>query len=193
MVPQHSSSRAGVVKQVWSAPRVRAQSLVCTADRPFPTGNFPIAARQPITVLRTPQFCPMRTGTQARMRFQTFLITPHLSRNFPGMFCGKSERKLNCKYGWYRSRRSETRPPSCRPLSRTAPPPAIPRPSRPPAPRAMPNLEVLRPLACTECCTEIRGRAVGVWFCFRGARGCDGGGDGAAVEGGGHVGAQYIS
>jgi len=66
------------------------------------------------------------------------------------------------------------------------PPPTIPRPSRRPAPRAMPIMEIRRPLACTECPTEVRGRVLGVWFCFLGARACGGeGGRGGRGRGGG--------
>jgi len=56
------------------------------------------------------------------------------------------------------------------------PPPPPPPPSPPPAPRAMPIVEIRRPLACTERRTEVRGRVVGDWFCFQGARGCGDGG-----------------
>jgi len=53
-------------------------------------------------------------------------------------------------------------------------PPTISRPSRPPAPRAMPIEEICRSLDCTECHTEVRGRVFGLWFRFRGARRCAG-------------------
>jgi len=60
------------------------------------------------------------------MCFQTFPIIPHFSRIYPGMFRGKSESKLNWNCRWYKSRRSATRPPSCKPLFRTPPPPHPP-------------------------------------------------------------------
>jgi len=46
-------------------------------------------------LLQTAQFWPIRTRTQALMCFQTFLITPHLYRIYPGMFHSKSASKLN--------------------------------------------------------------------------------------------------
>ena len=56
------------------------------------------------------------------MCFQTFVNTPHLLKIYRSMLHSKSARELNWNWKWYKTRRSTTRPPSCRPLRRTPPP-----------------------------------------------------------------------
>ena len=111
--------------------------------------------------------------------FNNCALFSHLTR---GMIPGKPERNLNWSYRWYKSRRSATRTPLCRPLCRTAHPPTIPRPSRPPAPRAMPISEIRRPLACKECHTEVRGRVVGSGVVFGGHVGAESKASGATAH-----------
>ena len=111
-----------LVDATLSVPRMGWRAMIC----PHLSACTSLLAH----VWQTPQSWPMRTRTQALMCFQTFPITPHLSRSYPGVFREKSESKLNWNNGWYKSRRSATRPPSFRPLCRTPPSPDHPPPVR---------------------------------------------------------------
>jgi len=141
-----------------------------------------------LALLQTAQLWPIRTGTQALMCFQTFVITSHLSRIYRGMFHSKSAREINWNWKWYKTRRSATRPPSFRPRRRTPPPhPPPPPPIPPPVTIAgalldPPIVGVCPPLARTECFFEVCGVGAlrGVGFNLRGGRG--GGGRGGPME-----------
>jgi len=144
----------------------------------------------------TPQLWPMRTGTEALICFHTFLISPHLSRIYPGMLRGQSQSKLNWNYGFCKSRRSATRPPSCRPLCRTPPPP--PPPHHPPP---VTTAGAARHADCGNPSSFGLHRVSprGTWPCRRGLVLFSGGagvrwwGGTGRPGAGGHVGAQYLA